>query len=209
MNRSPSPFRSTPPSPRTPSVTRMPLTDGGHTMPVGWNCTNSMSMRSAPAHSASAWPSPVYSQEFDVIFQALPIPPVARITDLARNTTNAPDSRQYASAPEIRSPSVSSENTVHSMNTSIPRCTAFCWSVRIISRPVRSPTCARRAYRCPPKSRWRIRPSSVRSNSAPHSSSSYTRSGASRAWIWAMRQLLSIFPPRMVSRKWTSQLSSG
>ena len=28
------------------------------------------------------------------------------------------------------------------------------------------------------------------------------------AWICAMRQLLSILPPRMVSRKWTCQLSS-
>ena len=35
------------------------------------------------------------------------------------------------------------------------------------------------------------------------------RSGASWACNWAMRQLLSIFPPRMVSRKWTFQLSSG
>ena len=29
------------------------------------------------------------------------------------------------------------------------------------------------------------------------------------AWICAMRQLFSILPPRMVSRKWTCQLSSG
>ena len=49
----------------------------------------------------------------------------------------------------------------------------------------------------------------VRSNSAPQSSSSRTRSGASWAWSWAIRQLLSIFPPRMVSRKCTCQLSSG
>ncbi|CAM5286182.1 hypothetical protein SFUMM280S_03929 [Streptomyces fumanus] len=63
MNRSPSLLRSTPPSPRTDSVTRMPFTEGGQTMPVGWNCTNSMFSRGAPASSASAWPSPVYSQE--------------------------------------------------------------------------------------------------------------------------------------------------
>ena len=49
----------------------------------------------------------------------------------------------------------------------------------------------------------------MRSKSAPQSSSSWTRSGASCAWSWAIRQLLSILPPRMVSRKWTSQLSSG
>src|SRR3954451_5918816 len=105
--------------------------------------------------------------------------------------------------------SLSSSVTVHSMNTSMPSETARCWSVRIISRPVRSPTCASRAYLCPPKSRWEIRPSSVRSKSAPQSSSSWTRSGASWACSWAILQLLSIFPPRMVSRKWTSQLSSG
>src|SRR6478609_8366897 len=52
-------------------------------------------------------------------------------------------------------------------------------------------------------------PSSVRANRSPQSSSSWTRSGASCAWSWAIRQLLSIFPPRMVSRKCTSQLSSG
>src|SRR4051794_30940794 len=52
-------------------------------------------------------------------------------------------------------------------------------------------------------------PSSVRSNRAPQSSSSCTRSGASCACSWAIRQWLSIFPPRMVSRKCTRQLSSG
>jgi hypothetical protein len=44
----------------------MPLTLGGQTMPVGWNCRNSMLISVAPARSASAWPSPVYSQEFEV-----------------------------------------------------------------------------------------------------------------------------------------------
>ena len=42
MNRLPSEFFSTPPSPRTPSVTRMPFTLGGQTIPVGWNWMNSM-----------------------------------------------------------------------------------------------------------------------------------------------------------------------
>src|ERR671920_785949 len=49
MKRRPSLFVSTPPSPRTPSVTRMPRTLGGQIIPVGWNCTNSMSISSAPA----------------------------------------------------------------------------------------------------------------------------------------------------------------
>src|ERR1700747_2952897 len=46
MNRRPSLLVRIPPSPRTPSVTRMPRTLGGHTMPVGWNWTNSMSISS-------------------------------------------------------------------------------------------------------------------------------------------------------------------
>lgn len=94
MNREPSEFLSTPPSPRTPSVTRMPLTLGGHTMPVGWNWMNSMLISDAPARSASAWPSPVYSQEFEVTLNDLPIPPVANTTAGASNTTNRPVSRQ-------------------------------------------------------------------------------------------------------------------
>ena len=94
MKRSPWLFLSVPPSPRTLSVTRMPRTEGGQTIPVGWNWTNSMSMRSAPAHSAVAWPSPVYSHEFEVIFQALPMPPAASTTALALNITNCPVLRQ-------------------------------------------------------------------------------------------------------------------
>src|SRR5438874_8976775 len=105
MKRSPLVFFNVPPSPRTPSVTRMPRTDGGQTMPVGWNWTNSMSIRSAPAHSASDWPSPVYSQELDVTFHALPTPPVASTTALALKRTNLPVLRQYPKAPHTWSPS--------------------------------------------------------------------------------------------------------
>jgi hypothetical protein len=66
MNRLPSLLRRIPPSPRTASVTSRPRTPGGQTIPVGWNWTNSMSISSAPARSASAWPSPEYSHEFEV-----------------------------------------------------------------------------------------------------------------------------------------------
>ncbi len=83
-----------PPSPRTDSVTSSPLTEGGHTMPVGWNCTNSMLISWAPARSASAWPSPVYSHELLVTLNDLPIPPVASTTLGARNSTRLPVSRQ-------------------------------------------------------------------------------------------------------------------
>src|SRR6266508_3285596 len=77
MKRRPSAFLSVPPSPRTPSVTSIPRTLAGQTIPVGWNCTISMSIRSAPAFSASATASPVPSHELEVIFQHLPMPPVA------------------------------------------------------------------------------------------------------------------------------------
>ena len=94
MNRLPSEFLSTPPSPRTDSVTRMPFTDGGQTMPVGWNWMNSMLSRVEPARSARACPSPVYSHEFEVTLNDLPMPPVASTTAGALNSTKRPVSRQ-------------------------------------------------------------------------------------------------------------------
>ena len=87
-------FFSTPPSPRTDSVTSSPFTEGGQTMPVGWNWTNSMFTSVAPATSASAWPSPEYSHELLVTLYDRPIPPVASTTDGARKLMNLPDSRQ-------------------------------------------------------------------------------------------------------------------
>ena len=80
-------------------------------------------------------------------------------------------------------------------------------SVRIISNPVRSPTCASRGYLCPPKLRCKIRPSFVLSKTAPQASNSLTRSGASLACSSAIRQLLTYCPPRIVSEKCTFQLS--
>src|SRR5665213_687729 len=52
-----------------------------------------------------------------------------------------------------------------------------------------------------------MRPSRVRSNTAPQASSSLTRSGASLAWSSAIFQLFRYCPPLMVSAKWTRQLS--
>ena len=66
MKRLPSLLRRAPPSPRTPSVTSRPRTEEGQTMLVGWNCTHSISITSAPAQIAMAWPSPVDSQELEV-----------------------------------------------------------------------------------------------------------------------------------------------
>src|ERR1700722_13854890 len=93
MKRVPSELRRTPPSPRPPSVTRMPRTESGHTMPVGWNCTHSMSMTSAPAQMAMAWPSPTDSQLLEVYVQDLPIDPVAKMKDLAVKSNISPVGR--------------------------------------------------------------------------------------------------------------------
>src|SRR5205823_6113467 len=60
---------------------------------------------------------------------------------------------------------------------------------------------------CPPKCLCRIRPSFVRSKTAPHASSSRTRSGASFACNSAMRHWFTYCPPRIVSAKCTFQLS--
>ena len=94
MNRLPSEFFRTPPSPRTDSVTRMPLTEGGQTIPVGWNWTNSMLISVDPARIARACPSPVYSHEFEVTLNDLPIPPVPSTTAGASKRMNCPLSRQ-------------------------------------------------------------------------------------------------------------------
>jgi hypothetical protein len=80
IKRSPLLLVRIPPSPRTDSVTKIPRTDGGQTIPVGWNCKNSISTKLAPAFKASAWPSPVPSHEFEVILNVFPTPPVAMIT---------------------------------------------------------------------------------------------------------------------------------
>ena len=93
------------------------------------------------------------------------------------------------------------------MCTSMPWWTPWSCRVRIISSPVRSPTWASRGYLCPPKLRCRMRPSFVRSKTAPQASSSRARAGASLACSSAMRQLFRYWPPRMVSAKCTDQAS--
>jgi len=50
---------------------------------VGWNCTNSMSSRGAPARYATAQPNPVLIIEFVECLYILPYPPVAKITAFA------------------------------------------------------------------------------------------------------------------------------
>ena len=124
------------------------------------------------------------------------MPPLASTTAFALKTRNRPRSRSYPKAPTTRSPSIRSSTTVHSMCTSIPWWMPWSCKVRIISSPVRSPTWASRGYLWPPKFRCRIRPSAVRSNTAPQASSSRTRSGACCACSSAIRQLLRYCPTR-------------
>ncbi len=73
MKRSPSLLRRMPPSPRAPSVSRMPMRQ----MPVGWNWKNSMSSSGSPRRYTAAWPSPVSVCAFDVTLKNLPVPPDA------------------------------------------------------------------------------------------------------------------------------------
>ena len=156
------------------------------------------------------WPSPVYSQEFEVIFQALPMPPVASTTALALKTHEL--AALAPVAERARDPVAVLEQALDvALHVDVDalvrrRAAGACGSSRGRCGRRRGPG-ARSGGR---RSRAAgCRPSLVRSNSAPHSSSSSTRSGASWAWSWAMRQLFSSLPPRMVSRKWTCQLSSG
>ena len=83
-----------PPSPRTDSVTSSPFTEGGQTMPGRVELDELHVDQVAPARSARAWPSPVYSQEFEVTLKDLPMPPVARMTPGASKTMKRPVSRQ-------------------------------------------------------------------------------------------------------------------
>src|SRR5262245_39064319 len=82
-------------------------------------------------------------------------------------------------------------------------------SVRISSRPVRSPMCTSRRCVWPPNARWDMWPVGVRSKMPPHCSSSRTRSGASFACSSAIRQLLRYLPPDIVSWKCVVQPSAA
>ena len=85
MKRSPLALSRRPPSPRTASVTSVPATSSGQTIPVGWYCTSSMSVRLHPACRARAIPSPVFSSRREEDRrQSRVCPPAARITASAR-----------------------------------------------------------------------------------------------------------------------------
>src|SRR5262252_6625720 len=79
MKRSPWPFKSLPPAPRSPSSRRAPvISEFGTTRPVGWNCTISKSLTGAPARRASAMPSAALSAEQAMTLYMVGPPPMAR-----------------------------------------------------------------------------------------------------------------------------------
>ena len=75
-----------PPSPRAPSVSRMPIFQ----MPVGWNWKNSMSSSGSPRRKAAACPSPVRVCALEETLKNLPLPPDAKTTALAWKTWISP-----------------------------------------------------------------------------------------------------------------------
>ena len=138
-------------------------------------------------------PSPVHSQEFEVTVQALPMPPVAMTIDFGLEDDEAaafaPVAESAGDAVAVFQQARDGAFHVRRRSPAARRGPAACGSF-----PGR---CGRRrgrgVCRCGRRKRAaESRRSSVRSKSAPHCSSSRTRSGASWAWSWAMRQLFRI-----------------
>ncbi len=177
-------------------------------MPVGWNCTNSMSIRSAPAsirqRLAVARVFPAVAGDLERAADAagrehdglrLEHAEAAALAVVAERARDA-----LAVLEQLRAPCTPCRR----------RCPGGCRGPAACGSS--RGRCDRRRGRgagswWPPKLRCRMRPSFVRSNTAPHASSSRTRSGASLACSSAMRQLFRYWPPRIVSAKCTFQLS--
>ena len=67
--------------------------------PVGWYCTNSMSLSGAPARYARAIPSPFLMLALVVNGKTLPQPPVQRMTALAMMVRICPVDSSMATTP--------------------------------------------------------------------------------------------------------------
>ena len=136
MKRSPFAFSRYPPSPRTPSVIRMPAP----WIPVGWNWKNSMSCSGIPARAAMPRPSPVLMNAFVLAANMRPDPPVANKVAFACRIETSPLSISSAVIPTT-APSCGSRirsSAIHSMKNWVFART-FCWySVCSIACPVRS-----------------------------------------------------------------------
>ena len=155
----------------------------------------------------------MYSQELDeVTFQDFPMPPVARTTDGACEDDEPAGLAPVAETQAVDStdsPSLSSSVTVHSMKTSMPIGRCRCCSVRISLQAGAVTDVGEPGVAVPPEVALEDQSlGGAVEQRTPLSSSSRTRSGASWACSSAIRQWFSSFPPRMVSRKCTFQLSS-
>src|SRR5436305_4340713 len=188
MNRLPSPSTRYAPSPRSASETSgccSMLAPRPRYSAVGWNWTNSMSVTTAPARSASATPSPVDTTGLVVAANTWPMPPVARTTARARiapTPSSVPSPSTCNVTPQARPVGSRSRSSTRACSTSRihgSRRTEAC-RARCTSAPVASPpACTIRLAWCPP-SRVSIRvPSAYRSNWAPQRISSRTRAGPS------------------------------
>ena len=111
MKRSPSLLIRNAPSPRQPSVRRIP---DGYSV-VGWNCMNSMSFSGTPACSAIAMPSPVQAYAFVVTRYWRPAPPVASTMVFPPSVFRPPFIRSQQTTPWQR-PSLTT--SCHAKNSS-------------------------------------------------------------------------------------------
>src|SRR6266545_3690235 len=187
MKRLPSPSTRYAPSPRNASDTSgcWSSADPPTYNAVGWNCTNSMSVTSAPARRARATPSPVDTTGLVVAAKTWPIPPVASTTARARTAptpSSVPSPSTCSVTPQARPARSRSRSRTSACSTRRihgSRRTAAC-NARCTSAPVASPPAwtIRLAW-CPPSRVSMSVPSGYRSKSAPQRISSRTRAGPS------------------------------
>ncbi len=177
---------------------------------MGWNWTNSRSLTSAPARSASATPSPVETDGLVVAEKTWPMPPVARTT---AGAWTAPTPSCWPSPMTCRvTPAVRPSASVRRSRTSAfstvrrPRARTASTRAREISAPVASPpACAMRRRWWPP-SRVSSRPPSEDSSKwAPVSMRRRTASGPS---VTRMRTASSSHRPAPATRV-SSRCCSG
>ena len=183
---------------------------------VGWNCTNSTSVTTAPARSASATPSPVETDGLVVDEKTWPSPPVASTTARARiapTPSSLPSPSTCRVMPQARpSGRRRSRSSTRACSTSRihgSRRTAAC-RARCTSAPVASPpACTIRSARCPPSRVSISEPSGLRSNSAPIRISSRIRVGPSSTSTRTAAGSQSPTPAISVSKACASGVSSG
>ena len=105
-------------------------------MPVGWNCTSSMSITRQPARSARAIASPKFSSRREELRRQIRVwPPPHSTTASARNAVRLPSCRSKASAPKQAPSAISSRDTYCSSTTGMPSSATLAARVCRIARP--------------------------------------------------------------------------